>query len=173
MYVHEHLDSFVNWHNNHNPFAVAVHKEYFYYSLMWPGIYCLQYKHPLLATWIASVLLAAGTAKLAQKDGFRRFVFYSIYLCIFSELFCCLLNPMASSKLGLNNIHRQSEHNCAQTKFFNSNPQSNFIQQPRIDFPKLWAYLWNSRKFAPRKNNLLYGNIYVFSIPRLAFLAGP
>ena len=39
-----------------------------------------------------------------------------------------------------------------------NNPQSNIIQQPRINFPESQAHLENSGKFAPRENNPPYGN---------------
>ena len=41
---------------------------------------------------------------------------------------------------------------------YNSNPQSNFIQHPRISFPncKLWAHSGNWGKVASKENNLLY-----------------
>ena len=51
------------------------------------------------------------------------------------------------------------EKYCTYTKLHqchNNNPQLNFTQLPRINFPELWAHSWNLGKFASRKDNLLH-----------------
>ena len=42
----------------------------------------------------------------------------------------------------------------------NTNPQSNFIQQPRIKFPSC-ELISEIQKFTPRENNLLYATMEI------------
>ena len=63
--------------------------------------------------------------------------------------FCCLIEPwIGCSKL-------TSEKYYAHTKFcqfHNGDPQLNFIQHPKTNFPELWACSGNLGKFPPREN---------------------
>ena len=80
--------------------------------------YCLQYKHPCLATPVTLVLVPA-------------IVDWSVLL---------LTGPLGSSRLGfmcsLGKLFNRTSLFYAHTKFCNSDPQLNFIQQPRIKFPE-------------------------------------
>ena len=55
-------------------------------------------------------------------------------MCLNLEVFCCLLDSIASNKLGLN-VHRRSRHNCAWVKF---------CKWPTIKLIYIYTYIYNT-----------------------------
>ena len=92
---------------------------------------------------------------------------HSSYNSVLAAANNCLLlgEALGSSRLILEKYY-------ARTSFCQchyNDPQSNFTQQPRINFPEFWTHLWNSRNSTPRENNLLYGS-YTYHVSENTYI---